>query len=82
MSTTFDARDGNAPDAGSPAVALANEETLRRVFLEEFASLTAEEAALEEVLLSAKASASDVGPRTLRRLVLQQSFEHADRRME
>ena len=42
MSTTFDARDGNAPDAGSPAVALANEETLRRVFLEEFASLTAE----------------------------------------
>lgn len=41
MSTTFDARDGNAPDAGSPAVALANEETLRRVFLEEFASLTA-----------------------------------------
>lgn len=42
MSTTFDARDGNAPDAGAPAVALANEETLRRVFLEEFASLTAE----------------------------------------
>jgi len=42
MSTTFDARDGNVPDAGSPAVALANEETLRRVFLEEFASLTAE----------------------------------------
>ena len=42
MSTTFDARDGNAPDAGSPAVALGNEETLRRVFLEEFASLTAE----------------------------------------
>jgi ferric-dicitrate binding protein FerR (iron transport regulator) len=42
MSTTFDARDGNAPDAGTPAVALANEETLRRVFLEEFASLTAE----------------------------------------
>ena len=42
MSTTFDARDGNAPDAGSQAVALANEETLRRVFLEEFASLTAE----------------------------------------
>jgi ferric-dicitrate binding protein FerR (iron transport regulator) len=42
MSTTFDAREGNAPDAGSPAVALANEETLRRVFLEEFASLTAE----------------------------------------
>ena len=41
MSTTFDARDGNAPDAGAPAVALANEETLRRVFLEEFASLTA-----------------------------------------
>jgi ferric-dicitrate binding protein FerR (iron transport regulator) len=42
MSTTFDARDGNAPDPGSPAVALGNEETLRRVFLEEFASLTAE----------------------------------------
>ena len=42
MSTTFDAREGDAPDAGSPAVALANEETLRRVFLEEFASLTAE----------------------------------------
>lgn len=42
MSTTFDARDGNAPDPGSAAVALGNEETLRRVFLEEFASLTAE----------------------------------------
>jgi ferric-dicitrate binding protein FerR (iron transport regulator) len=42
MSTTFDARDGNAPEGGSQAVALANEETLRRVFLEEFASLTAE----------------------------------------
>jgi transmembrane sensor len=42
MSTTFDARDGNAPDAGSPAVALADEETLRRVFLEEYSALTAE----------------------------------------
>jgi transmembrane sensor len=42
MSTTFDARDGNAPDPGSQAVALESEETLRRVFLEEFASLTAE----------------------------------------
>jgi len=42
MSTTFDAREGNAPDAGSPAIALGSEETLRRVFLEEFASLTAE----------------------------------------
>src|SRR5215204_3932981 len=42
MSTTFDARDGNAPDAGSPAVALANEESLRRVFLEEYPGLTAE----------------------------------------
>src|SRR5712672_1942291 len=40
-----------------------------------------EQAALEEVLLSAKASASDVGPRTLRRLVFQQSFEHTDRRV-
>jgi ferric-dicitrate binding protein FerR (iron transport regulator) len=42
MSTTFDARDGNAPDAGAPAVALADEESLRRVFLEEFPALTAE----------------------------------------
>ena len=41
-----------------------------------------EQAALEEILLSAKASGGDVGPRTLRRLVLQQSFEHADRRVE
>src|SRR5258707_310155 len=41
-----------------------------------------EQAALEEVLLSAKASASDVGPRTLRRLVFQQSFQHTDRRVE
>lgn len=42
MSTTFDARDGNAPDAGSPAGALADEATLHRVFLEEFAALTEE----------------------------------------
>ena len=42
MSTTFDARDGNAPDAGAPAVALADEETLRRVFLEEYPALTEE----------------------------------------
>ena len=34
------------------------------------------------ILLSAKASGGDVGPRTLRRLVLQQPFEHADRRVE
>jgi ferric-dicitrate binding protein FerR (iron transport regulator) len=42
MSTTFDARDGNAPDAGSPALALADEDALRRVFLEEFPALTEE----------------------------------------
>ena len=42
MSTTFDARDGNAPDAGSSAVALADEETLRRFFLEEYPALTEE----------------------------------------
>jgi ferric-dicitrate binding protein FerR (iron transport regulator) len=42
MSTTFDARDGNAPDSGSPAVALADEETLRRFFLEEYPALTEE----------------------------------------
>jgi ferric-dicitrate binding protein FerR (iron transport regulator) len=42
MSTTFDARDGNAPDAGMPAVALADEETLRRFFLEEYPALTEE----------------------------------------
>lgn len=42
MSTTFDARDGNAPDAGSPALALADEAALHRVFLEEFAALTEE----------------------------------------
>src|SRR5215210_3797263 len=42
MSTTFDARDGNASNQGPQAVALESEETLRRVFLEEFASLTAE----------------------------------------
>ena len=42
MSTTFDARDGNAPDAGSPAVALADEEALRRFFLEEYPALTEE----------------------------------------
>jgi ferric-dicitrate binding protein FerR (iron transport regulator) len=42
MSTTFDARDGNAPDAGSPAVALADEDALKRIFLEEYPALTAE----------------------------------------
>ena len=42
MSTTFDARDGNAPDAGAPAAALADEETLRRFFLEEYPALTEE----------------------------------------
>jgi len=42
MSTTFDARDGNAPDAGMSAVALADEETLRRVFLEQYSALTEE----------------------------------------
>ena len=42
MSTTFDARDGNAPDGGSPAIALADEETLRRFFLEEYPALTEE----------------------------------------
>src|SRR5437870_2846314 len=41
-----------------------------------------EQAALEEIFLSAKASAGNVRHRTLRPLVLQQSFEHADRRME
>ena len=35
-----------------------------------------------EILLSTKASAGDVGPRTFRLLVFQQSFEHADRRVE
>ncbi|HKP15896.1 MAG TPA: hypothetical protein VJT85_07525, partial [Gemmatimonadaceae bacterium] len=42
MSTTFDARDGNAPDAGDPATALADEESLRRFFLEEYPALTEE----------------------------------------
>ena len=42
MSTTFDARDGDAPDAGMSAVALADEETLRRVFLEQYSALTEE----------------------------------------
>jgi ferric-dicitrate binding protein FerR (iron transport regulator) len=42
MSTTFDARDGNAPDAGMSAAALADEETLRRVFLEQYSALTEE----------------------------------------
>jgi transmembrane sensor len=42
MSTTFDARDGNAPEGGSPAAALADEETLRRFFLEEYPALTEE----------------------------------------
>jgi transmembrane sensor len=42
MSTTFDARDGNAPDAGAPAAALADEEALRRFFLEEYPALTEE----------------------------------------
>ena len=42
MSTTFDARDGNAPDNGSSAVALADEDALKRVFLEEYPALTAE----------------------------------------
>jgi ferric-dicitrate binding protein FerR (iron transport regulator) len=42
MSTTFDARDGNAPDGGSPALALADEETLRRFFLAEYPALTEE----------------------------------------
>ena len=42
MSITFDARDGNAPDGGSPAIALADEETLRRFFLEEYPALTEE----------------------------------------
>jgi ferric-dicitrate binding protein FerR (iron transport regulator) len=42
MSTTFDARDGNAPDAGMSAVALADEESLRRVFLEQYSALTEE----------------------------------------
>src|SRR5579862_7981639 len=41
-----------------------------------------EQATLEEILLSAKAGGGDVRPRTLRGLVLQQSFEDADRRME
>src|SRR6185503_15439664 len=41
-----------------------------------------EQAALEEILLSAKPSGGDVGRRTLRLLVFQQSFEHADRRVE
>src|SRR2546427_3428618 len=41
-----------------------------------------EQAALEEIFLSAKASAGDVRHRTLRPFVFQQSFEHADRRME
>ena len=42
MSTTFDARDGNAPDGGSPALALADEESLRRFFLAEYPALTEE----------------------------------------
>jgi ferric-dicitrate binding protein FerR (iron transport regulator) len=42
MSTTFDARDGNAPDGGAPAIALADEETLRRIFLDEYPALTEE----------------------------------------
>src|SRR5215210_737908 len=42
MSTTFDARDGNASNQGPQAVALESEETLRRVFLSEYAALTEE----------------------------------------
>src|SRR5215208_4279911 len=42
MSTTFDANDGRVPSAESPAVALADEETLHRVFLEQYSALTAE----------------------------------------
>jgi ferric-dicitrate binding protein FerR (iron transport regulator) len=42
MSTTFDARDGDAPTPASPNVALADEESLRRVFLSEFSALTDE----------------------------------------
>src|SRR5215208_878355 len=42
MSTTFDANDGRVPDTGAPAVALADEETLHRVFLEQYSALTAE----------------------------------------
>src|SRR5436190_1261985 len=41
-----------------------------------------QEAAFEEVLLSAQPRGRDVGARPDRRLVLQQAFEHADRRME
>jgi ferric-dicitrate binding protein FerR (iron transport regulator) len=42
MSTTFDARDGDAPTPASPNVALADEESLRRVFLSEYSALTEE----------------------------------------
>jgi transmembrane sensor len=42
MSTTFDARDGDAPTPAPPNVALADEESLRRVFLAEFSALTDE----------------------------------------
>jgi transmembrane sensor len=42
MSTTFDARDGDAPTPASPNVALADEESLRRVFLSEYSALTDE----------------------------------------
>ena len=41
-----------------------------------------EQATLEEVFLSATASTGDVRRQTLRLFVLQQSFEHADRRVE
>ena len=41
-----------------------------------------EQAALEEIFLSAKASGGDIGHRSLRLLVFQQSFEHTDRRVE
>src|SRR5215207_11336089 len=42
MSTTFDARDGDGPNTGSPGVALADEDSLHRVFLEEYSALTEE----------------------------------------
>jgi ferric-dicitrate binding protein FerR (iron transport regulator) len=42
MSTTFDARDGNTATPAPNAVALPDEDALRRVFLAEFQSLTDE----------------------------------------
>ncbi|MDB4881707.1 MAG: FecR protein [Gemmatimonadetes bacterium] len=42
MSTTFDAREGDGTTSSSPQLALADEESLHRTFLSEFAALTEE----------------------------------------